>query len=977
MRADFWWAVRRVGCTLVVLASFIGLTASPVVAATVLADQTIDGFASGSKVDKDVRMADGSFNFQPVASSGLTAFTFSTSDATVISLPSLRSGSSIIGTFKKPGRATITVKQAGNTAYAAATIDYAVVVSGSEPVITTAHAGGLAITRISGRFSSDPTAISNATQMVFGPDGRLYVVIQGGKVMSYQYLPSGPLADPRTAADISSEAPGGTALGIAFHGGNMYVTQQTKYVYPGSAVGCIWRLGDSNGNGIYGEPSETRKKIVSGITNVSHHIDQLQVLGDRLFVSIGSRTSDGISDSNKETFFRSGIPVTVEDGETAWTANVCSIDDLNQVPDSENAAGFTDPEVAAGAPFTSRNPGKLRVWASGLRNPFGIALDPLGRLWATNNYKNPAPNDRYDSDMTDDHHDQLFLLPQYADAGYPNAKWRGNTIPMSAGFFLPERAVRSVTPDNVIYNPDDLTVKLEGLGPHCSANGFAWYAASRFPAAYRNKLFITRLVPNASPVNDGVTPAPGKPPSITYADVVMVDPATGSVQVIAKGFGAPIDAIEDQDGNLLVCDYSVFGPTPYMVPGIHRISAIAPVDIPQPASLTLSSIPNRVLVMDAPLAVTGISSAYRPVTVTSSAPDVVQVVDGTLTFPRRGTATITARQAGDRWYQAAETTAFLTVVGLNQAITFDAIPAMQVGDPSFALAAATSSGLPVTYTSSALGVATILGNEVTVVGPGTAIITATQAGDGRYEPADASQTLSVTINRAPVVANVISSQTATVGTAFSYVIPTATFADPDSDSLTLSVSGLPSWATFTAVTGTIAGTPTAAASAVTVVVTANDVRGGTVSTNLSLTVSAAANRVPTVANVIPALTATAGTTFFYVIPANTFADADGDELTLSQTGLPSWATFTVGTRTISGTPTVAAAAVTAVLTANDGRGGSESTNLSLTVSSTSADEVLSPNPEGVSGCGAGGLGGLGMAILAGVTLIKRVRRTRE
>jgi glucose/arabinose dehydrogenase len=968
------WAVRRFGWSLIVLASLFCLTAIPVVAATVPVDQTIDGFASGAKVDKDVRMADGSFNFQPVASSGLTAFTFSTSDANVISLPTLRSGSSIIGTFKKPGLATITVSQAGNATYATATIQYAVTVLGSEPAITAAHTGDLAITRISGRFLSDPTAISKATQMVFGPDGRLYVVIDGGTVKSFQYLPSGPLADPRTAADIASEAPGGTALGIAFHGGNMYVTQQTKYVYPGPAVGCIWRLGDSNGNGIYGETGETRIKIVSGITNVSHHIDQLQVLGDRLFVSIGSRTSDGISDSNKSS---AGSPVTV-DGETAWTANVCSIDDLNLVPDSENAAGFTDAEVVAGAPFTSLDPGKLRVWASGLRNPFGIALDPLGRLWATNNYKNPAPNDKYDADMTDDRHDQLFLLPQYADAGYPNAKWRDNTIAMSAGFFLPERAVRSVTPDNVIYNPD-LPGELKGLGPHCSADGFAWYGASRFPAAYRNKLFITRLVPKATPVNDGVTPAPGKPAFINYADVVMVDPDTGSVQVIAKGFGTPIDAIEDQDGNLLVCDYTFFGFPPTIVPGIHRISAIAPVDSPQPATVSLTPIPARVLVTDAPLAVTGNSSVYRPVTITSSAPDVVLVVDGVLTFLRRGTATITAQQAADRWYQGAEETASLTVAGLDQTITFDDILAKQVGDPSFALAAVASSGLPVTYTSSAPGVATIVGNQVTLVGPGTAIITATQAGDDRYEPTDASQILTVTMaNRAPTVANVIPAQTATVGTAYIYAIPTDTFADADGDPLTLSVTGLPSWATFTVGTRTITGTPTVAAAAVTVVVTANDGRGGTESTNLSLT-ALAANRAPTVANVIPAQTAKVGTAFSYVIPTTTFADADSDPLTLSVTGLPSWATFTVGTRTIAGTPTVAAAAVTLVVTANDGRSGTVSTNLSLTVTITPVDLSSLPKPgnNNNSGCGAGGLGGLGMALLAGVTLMKRDRRTRR
>jgi hypothetical protein len=241
--------------------------------------------------------------------------------------------------------------------------------------------------------------------------------------------------------------------------------------------------------------------------------------------------------------------------------------------------------------------------------------------------------------------------------------------------------------------------------------------------------------------------------------------------------------------------------------------------------------------------------------------------------------------------------------------------------------------------------------------------------------APATVSLTVTaVNDAPSVLNVIPAQTATAGTAYSYEIPANTFADADSDPLTLSVAGLPSWATFDDVTGTISGTPTVAAAAVTVVVTANDGRGGTIPANLSLTVLAAANRAPTVANAIPAQTATAGTAYSYEIPANTFADADGDALTLSVTGLPSWATFTVGTRTIAGTPT--AAAVTVVVTANDGRGGTVMTNLSLTVTVTPVDLSSLPKPgNNTSGCGAGGMGGLAMALLVGMTLMKRDRRT--
>jgi hypothetical protein len=58
-----------------------------------------------------------------------------------------------------------------------------------------------------------------------------------------------------------------------------------------------------------------------------------------------------------------------------------------------------------------------------------------------------------------------------------------------------------------------------------------------------------------------------------------------------------------------------------------------------------------------------------------------------------------------------------------------------VGDPAFNLTATASSGLPVSYVSGSTSVATISGSTVTVVGAGTSVITASQAGDGNYLPA--------------------------------------------------------------------------------------------------------------------------------------------------------------------------------------------------------------------------------------------------
>ena len=92
----------------------------------------------------------------------------------------------------------------------------------------------------------------------------------------------------------------------------------------------------------------------------------------------------------------------------------------------------------------------------------------------------------------------------------------------------------------------------------------------------------------------------------------------------------------------------------------------------------------------------------------------------------------------------------------------------------------------------------------------------------------------------------------------------------------------------------------------------------------AVTNNSTVNAAPTVATVIPDQTATAGTAFSYAFAATTFSDADGDTLTYTATqadgtALPSWLSFTAGTRTFSGTPQAADVGTVSVkVTASDG-----------------------------------------------------------
>lgn len=135
----------------------------------------------------------------------------------------------------------------------------------------------------------------------------------------------------------------------------------------------------------------------------------------------------------------------------------------------------------------------------------------------------------------------------------------------------------------------------------------------------------------------------------------------------------------------------------------------------------------------------------RPVVVRTSPEDLAVLVtyDGVETTPSdAGTYEVVAEIADERYFGRAEGT--LVVARAAQSITFDALPAKTFGDEPFSAGGTATSGLAVFYESSNTGVATISGDTITVVGAGTANITATQGGDSNYEAAaPVVQTLNV------------------------------------------------------------------------------------------------------------------------------------------------------------------------------------------------------------------------------------------
>ena len=123
------------------------------------------------------------------------------------------------------------------------------------------------------------------------------------------------------------------------------------------------------------------------------------------------------------------------------------------------------------------------------------------------------------------------------------------------------------------------------------------------------------------------------------------------------------------------------------------------------------------------------------------------VISGTPTSVSITSVDVTATNSGGT---STVATLNFSISQGNQTITFGSLTPKVIDDASFTLNATASSGLTVTYASSNTSVASVSGNTVTIVGAGSTIITASQAGDSNYLAAnDVDQTLVVNY---PVIA---------------------------------------------------------------------------------------------------------------------------------------------------------------------------------------------------------------------------------
>lgn len=186
------------------------------------------------------------------------------------------------------------------------------------------------------------------------------------------------------------------------------------------------------------------------------------------------------------------------------------------------------------------------------------------------------------------------------------------------------------------------------------------------------------------------------------------------------------------------------------------ISNLVVTNIPQSISFLLSK--NKLSYGDLAPVVDASATSALPVVVTSSAPGVVTVgSNNVLTVVGAGTAILTANQPGDSTWAAADPVELLvTVDKAPQTITFGiGSSTAKVGDPNRLIMVNTDADLPVSLSSSNPNVAVVNGFTLSILGPGTTTLTATQAGNSNFTAAlPATQSLRVSQTFANVMGGV-------------------------------------------------------------------------------------------------------------------------------------------------------------------------------------------------------------------------------
>jgi glucose/arabinose dehydrogenase len=175
-----------------------------------------------------------------------------------------------------------------------------------------------------------------------------------------------------------------------------------------------------------------------------------------------------------------------------------------------------------------------RLYATGLRNPVGLTLEPVtGELWTTVNER-----DALGDDLPPDYFTSLKDGGFY---GWPYS-YIGDNVDSRVKQEHPELVARAIIPDVL-------------LGPHVAPIQFAFYTGTQFPESYRGGAFVAEHGSWNRSTRSGYQIAfvafkDGKPSAdpVAFLSGLVPDPTKTGV------YGRPAGVAVAPDGSLLVSD---------------------------------------------------------------------------------------------------------------------------------------------------------------------------------------------------------------------------------------------------------------------------------------------------------------------------------------------------------------------------------------------------------------------------------------
>jgi uncharacterized delta-60 repeat protein len=160
----------------------------------------------------------------------------------------------------------------------------------------------------------------------------------------------------------------------------------------------------------------------------------------------------------------------------------------------------------------------------------------------------------------------------------------------------------------------------------------------------------------------------------------------------------------------------------------------------QTISLHLS---NELLSTAPPITIMAEASSGLPLTFGVDDPTIASVVGNVLTVHKSGAIQLTVAQAGNEYYQPATISYAITIRKVDQTITLSLADQVELSSTILPLPSMTSAGLPITYVLSDPTLATIKNGGLQLTGGGELTITASNPGDGKYNPVEVQHTLMI------------------------------------------------------------------------------------------------------------------------------------------------------------------------------------------------------------------------------------------